>query len=236
MVQSCWIPRFLEPIPRFSQQLLQSSCAPAPSFAALAPSRDYPPARWLAHFFQDVFGGLLGKIKCEKNMFGNKHANPESLLEHCTWFSSFQFGSVYLRTMPSMCAIPTTQTVLQRGSNIRRVGQWILQFPIVAPCRLFWKSFHELLEQLEGPKVWTSNNQRQNNQPVLSEVNVLERKSCVMWASRACKSALAKPWCRYSEVGEWSVRSLCIRSIKLGFAQGVPKKEYIIIHIHTYSL
>ena len=143
--------------------------------------------------FPRCFWGAVGELKCEKNMFGNKHANPESLLEHCTWFSSFQFGSVYLRTMPSMCAIPTTQTVLQRGSNIRRVGQWILQFPIVAPCRLFWKSFHELLEQLEGPKVWTSNNQRQNNQPVLSEVNVLERKSCVM-QKRLGKASMSLQW------------------------------------------
>ena len=50
--------------------------------------------------------------------------------------------------------------------------------------------------------LWASNNQHQNNQPVLSEANVLERKSWVMWASRACKSALAKPRYHYSEVGE----------------------------------
>ena len=218
---------FFEPILGFPNNFSKALRA-CPSFAALAPSGTILLTGDWPTFSKMFLGGLLGKIKCEKNMFGNKHANPESFLEHCTWFSSFQFGSVYLRTMPSMCAIPTTQTVLQQGSNIRRVGQWILQFPIFAPCRLFWKSFHELLE---GPKVWTSNNQRQNNQPVLSEANVLERKSCVMWASRACKSALAKPRCRYSEVGEWSVRSLCIRSIKLGFAQGVQKR----IHNNTYS-
>ena len=34
--------------------------------------------------------------------------------------SSFQLGSVYLRTMPSMCAIPTTHTVLPRdGKGIK---------------------------------------------------------------------------------------------------------------------
>ena len=34
--------------------------------------------------------------------------------------SSFQLGSVYLRTMPSMCAIPTTHTVLPHdGKGIK---------------------------------------------------------------------------------------------------------------------